>query len=144
MEKITLLSLEKHQGLYESWARFSRLYANGVDTQKRVPGYVIEAQYKCEEGYLVITSQDCPFEESNDFLLLDHVFETVAKSGIGIPYSPFLVSDHWPISKKAIRIHFNEELFYTLSIEEAWFKHKPKLVARRFSDFTTGPQALAR
>ena len=143
MEKIALLSLEKHQGPYELWPRLTRLYANGEDTQKKLPGFIIEAQYKCEEGYLVITSQDCPFEESNDFLLLNHAFEIVAKNGIGVPYSSFLINNHWPISEKAIRIHYDEELFYTLNIEKALFKRGPKLVAKRFKVFATDDQALA-
>lgn len=67
MQSITQFSLEKHDGPYESWPRLTRLFANGVDTGKKVPGFIIEAQYQCRDGYLLITSQDCLFEESNDF-----------------------------------------------------------------------------
>jgi hypothetical protein len=94
MQIISLLSLEEHSGPYEKWPRLSRLYSDGKDTGKKIPGYVIEAQYKCQHGYLVITSQDCPYEEANDFLLLNDKFDVVAKESLGLIYSSFLIYDH--------------------------------------------------
>ncbi len=47
------------------------LIVDGEASGQRVPGYVIDAQYRCAAGTLLVTSFDCLFEESNTFLLLD-------------------------------------------------------------------------
>jgi hypothetical protein len=119
MKTISSLSLEKHEGPYQKWPGSSRLYFNGMDTSKTVPGYVIEAQYQCEDGYLVITSYDCPHEESNDFVLLDDNFDVIAQNGLMVLYGSYLIENHWPISEKGLRLHYYNELFYDLLIEDA-------------------------
>lgn len=63
MERIDLFTLEKHDGPYEFWRPTTELWLNGKPTGSRIPGYVIEAQYRCGTRYLLATSWDCPFEE---------------------------------------------------------------------------------
>ncbi|MEC5385148.1 hypothetical protein VVD49_05400 [Uliginosibacterium sp. H3] len=118
MEAISILSLEKHDGEYKDWPKLTRLYCNGIDTGRKIPGYLIEAQYRCAEGYLLVTSQDCPFEESNDFLLLDAHFDLIATAGLLVPYASFLINEHWPLSDRSIRIHYYGDLFMDLAIED--------------------------
>jgi hypothetical protein len=144
MQIVSLLSLEKHAGPYEKWPRLSRLYADGKDTGKKIPGYEIVGQYKCQDGYLLITSQDCPYEETNDFLLLNDEFDVVAKNCLGLVYSSFLINDHWPISNTAIRIHYHEDLFYTLAIEKSRnvFRRRVRLVIEKFEDFRSDAKAV--
>jgi hypothetical protein len=79
LHEITTFSLEKHTGPYETWGTNSALFADGNSTGKRVPGFVIEGQYAWNGGYLLITSYDCPFEESQEFLLLDCEFRLICK-----------------------------------------------------------------
>jgi hypothetical protein len=118
MEFISQFSIEKHDGNYESWPRTSRLFFDNDDTAMRIPGYVIEAQYKCELGYLIVTSQDCLFEESNDFILLDQQLSIIGYDSLFVPYHSFLIQNHWPISESTLRLHYDNELFFDLSIDE--------------------------
>ncbi|MFT3735108.1 MAG: hypothetical protein QM776_08795 [Rhodocyclaceae bacterium] len=132
MQKISSLSLEKHEGPYEKWPRQTRLYVDGRDTQRTVPGYVIEAQYRCAAGYLLVLSQDCLFEESCDCVLLDEQFNTLAETGLGAMYSSFLLDTHWPISATCLRLHFYGNYFYDLHIETGMLFSMP--VARSLMD----------
>ena len=118
MIKIESFSLEKHSGAYQHWPRQTRLFFNGVDTGSSIPGYIIEAQYRCDAGYLLITSQDCPFEESNDFLLLSADFRVLAQEMLGVPYYSYLLHNHWPVSDDAIRLHYYQQLFMTLTVRQ--------------------------
>jgi hypothetical protein len=119
MQSISSLSLEQHEGPYEQWPSLTRLFLDGRDTQQKVPGYLIEGQYRCDAGYLLILSQDCPFEESCDGLLLDEQFNTLARTGLGAPYCSFLLNTHWPLSATSLRLHFYGDHFYDLHIETA-------------------------
>jgi hypothetical protein len=145
MEKIDYLSLEKHDGPYEAWPLVSRLFAEGKDTQWQVPGYVIEAQYRWGEYSLVITSMDCPYEESNHFLLLNSDFEIVSRRGLGTWYDTWLLANHWPVSANAVRLHYFAKTFFTLTIQASHMARLlgPKLVLDRFTDIESDPRAIA-
>jgi hypothetical protein len=78
MQKLSQFSLETHSGPYEKWPRASRLFMNGHDTKRKITGFLIEAQYICDEGFLLVTSMDCPFEETSHFTLLDKNLKTIA------------------------------------------------------------------
>lgn len=116
MKPVNAFSLEHHAGPYASWPRDTRLFLEGRDTGQRVPGYLIEAQYECFAGFLLITSQDCPFEESNDFLLLDPRYRVVARRSLGQAYGSFLLKSHEPLSETALRLTYHGDLVYTLHI----------------------------
>lgn len=59
-----------HAGPYDRWAQRTALLDEGRATGQLVPGYVIEGQYRCADGFLLMLSLDCPFDESYTFLLL--------------------------------------------------------------------------
>jgi hypothetical protein len=142
MHLIDTLSLEVHEGPYATWPLKSRLFSNGDNTGMSIPGYVIEAQYKCVQGYLVITSYDCMFEESNEFLLLDECFNIIAKKSMPVSNNIYA---HWPISDNAIRIHELNDSFYTLQIQprviQLWRQYK--LTLQRIADFQNDETCLA-
>jgi hypothetical protein len=121
MQPVTLFSLETHVGPYADWPRYTRLFLNGVETRQTVPGYVIEAQYQCSDGYLLITSQDCIYEESNDFVLLNAKLETIARASIGLMYQTYLLEKHWPISDHALGLDYGGGEVYCLSIKKKLF-----------------------
>ncbi|ACY18238.1 hypothetical protein [Haliangium ochraceum] len=64
-------SLEQHAGPYASWPLRSRLLHRGRPCGAALTGYVLEAQYRVGERCVLITSMDCPFEESYTIALLD-------------------------------------------------------------------------
>lgn len=94
------------------------LLVNGASTGTSIPGYVIEAQYACKHGYLIITSYDCPFEEANTFVLLSSSYKMLAKTQLGRWYDSLLLHAHWPLGDSALRLHYYGHQFYTLNIDE--------------------------
>jgi hypothetical protein len=125
--------LQPHDGPYKSWPTTSLLRVDGQQTGARVPGYVIEAQYESSLGDLLITSFDCPFEESNSFVLLDQAYSLIAQTELLVPYSSFLLHEHWVIDASTIGLHYHEAIVYTLRIlpPMAWLNGKPRLRLRR-------------
>ena len=121
--------LESHPGPYESWPRTTRLIVDGELTEHTVSGYVIDAQYHCPLGTLLITSYDCLFEEANSFILLNDEHRIIAKRFLGAMYDSFLLDAHWPIDEFTIALHYQTTLFYTLSVLPplAYFGRRPRL-----------------
>lgn len=109
-------SLARHEGPYENWPRKTRLFCEGLPTGTEVEGYVIEAQYRCAHGHLLITSFDCPFEESNSFTLLDARFQVLATARLLVPYGSFLLHAHWPLDDHTLQLHYEMRRFYRLRI----------------------------
>ena len=60
-------------------------------TDNRLPGYTLLHQFLLDDGYLVVTDYDCPFEECTNFILLDTKFKTRATRSLGVPYGSFLL-----------------------------------------------------
>ena len=52
----------------------------------RIDGLAIEAQIKCPTGYLVITSDDTPYEEVLHFILLNDAMERIDQLDLGKVY----------------------------------------------------------
>lgn len=131
MHPISRYALETHSGPYESWPLTSRLSIDGALSEVRVPGYVIEAQYDSPLGALLVTSYDCPFEESSSFVLLDASHRCLVIRHLGVPYSSFLLHEHWVVDAHTIALHYHESLFYTLRIvAPGWLIRRPRLQLR--------------
>jgi hypothetical protein len=107
MEPIDIFSLEKHDGPYESWPLTSELRRRGEPTGARVPGYVIEAQYRCGDRYLLATSWDCPFEEMQTFVLLSSELKVLARRDYGAAYATVWMTGHVPIGPDTVVFHCN-------------------------------------
>ena len=119
IQKIDLFSLASHSGPYEFWPLKTKLRFDGVDTSKKIPGYVIELQFRLSDYYFVITSYDCPFEESNSFILLDKTFNTLCVVSLRQPYDSFLLEDHKIINDEEIMLKYHGDYFIKLKIQPA-------------------------
>lgn len=117
MEPIQEFSFARHDGPYEQWPDRIPLLRNGVPTGARLQGYVVEAQYRCVYGNLLITSYDCPFEESNSFFLLTDEYTLLAQIRLAVPYGSYLLHAHWPVDAWQLRLHYQPRLIYTLTIK---------------------------
>lgn len=132
MQPLTRFSLETHAGPYTQWPPSSRLGVDGQLTHSRVPGYVIEAQYQCRYGVLLLTSFDCPFEESSAFTLLDAALRPIARAKLATPYHSHLLHAHWPIDALTLGLHYADSRFYTLAVvAPVWWYPRPRLRLRR-------------
>ena len=116
MERIEAFSFATNLGPQDGWPATTRLFYEHRDTGTDIPGFTIEGQYRCNDGYLLITSFDCPFEESNEFILLDNEFNKIAQHLLFAPYYSFSLHAHWPIGPRSLRLHYYTECFYTLTI----------------------------
>jgi hypothetical protein len=120
MQAIEGFSLEQHSGPYEKWPLQSRLFHDCRDTGASVPGYVIEAQYQCAQGYLLILSHDCPYEEANDFVLLSTDYKPLARRALGVPYGSYLIESHHPVAADALMLRYFGDECLRLSIRRGW------------------------
>ncbi|MFC9998154.1 hypothetical protein [Nocardia sp. NPDC127526] len=84
----------------------SRLYWRLQDTGIWVPGHLIEAQYCCDAGFLLVTSDDCPFEESSHLLLLSPRFRRRARRELRLPYESFLLHETLPLDNDRLRVEY--------------------------------------
>lgn len=143
MEAIGMFSLERHAGAYDTWPAQSRLYCDGIATATRLPGYVIEAQYAGTHGVLLVLSQDCPFEESSHFVLLDEALQVRASHALTVPYQSFLLHRHWPVGDHAIALHYHPDLVFVLEIVARRLRSGHRLRLRNVRDLAAVPGALA-
>ena len=110
MQEITLFSLQQHVGPYESWPRESELLRGGGKTGTQVPGYVIEAQYHHERGFLLVTSWDCPYEEAQTFLLLTPELRVLSAKTIGAAYASIWLKSHEPLDSHSVLFHCSNDI----------------------------------
>jgi hypothetical protein len=142
MEPVTRFSVETHSGPYEDWPRRTALLDDGRATGRTVPGYVIEGQYRCDDGYLLIMSEDCPFDESYTFLLLGNDLSQRARVTMGVP--PKLLHTHWPVSDRSVRLHFYTRIVYTLTIRRGSSWWQPDYALRLTNDGAAADDAIAQ
>lgn len=109
-------SLAKHKGPHARWPVKTALLCDGLLTGTQIEGCVIEAQYRCVAGHLLITSFDCPYEEANRFTLLDEHFQVLAAIELRVPYGSFLLNAHWPLDAHTLRLHYEMRRFFRLRI----------------------------
>jgi hypothetical protein len=130
MEPITAFSVARHEGPYETWPLRTKLFVDGRDSGTDIPGYVIEAQYKGRDYYLIVTSWDCVFEESNDFVLLDFDFKELARVQLGAWYNTFLLDQHASTDPDTIELQYAKDLRYRLSVDRdnSVWRRAPRLV----------------
>jgi hypothetical protein len=56
-------------------------------TSAHVPGIAILDQFETTAGYLLVTDQDCPFEETFHFILLDRDLHVRSNRSLGASFS---------------------------------------------------------
>ncbi|MBL8389696.1 MAG: hypothetical protein JNK17_15895 [Hydrogenophaga sp.] len=125
MQPIRGFSLEAHTGDPDTWPETSALLFEGRSTGVRIAGYQVEAQYHCRHGFLLITSFDCPYEESSHFVLLDPRFRSLATAELGALYGSLLLHAHWPLDEDSLQLHYQMRRFYRLRVRP------PKPLLRR-------------
>lgn len=117
MQPITAFTLR----VSDTEALTQPLYFNEQATGAKIAGRQLEAQYRCTlpcgtQGYLLLTSYDCPFEESTECSLLDTNFKLVASRSFSQSYHSFLLYAHWPVADNGLRLHYYDQLVWDLHI----------------------------
>lgn len=117
MQPITAFTLR----VSDTEALTQPLYFNQQVAGVNIAGRQLEAQYCCTlpngtQGYLLLTSYDCPFEESTECSLLDANFKLVASRSLSQSYHSFLLYAHWPVADNGLRLHYYDQLVWDLHI----------------------------
>jgi hypothetical protein len=122
VEPIDIFSLEKHRGPYELWPSTTALYMHGRPSGARVPGYVLEAQYRCGDRYLLGVSYDCPFEEIQTFLLLSADLKILSQKHYGCSLAIALPSvcleGHEPLGADTVIFHCDNGRDVVITVRE--------------------------
>ena len=99
-----------------NWPSRTRLFENGKEIGIRVPGYNLLHQFELKESYLLITDDDCPFEEGTNFILISKAKKILAYQILFVPYGSFnLESVEW-IDEQHLRVVFYENDHWMLTI----------------------------
>jgi hypothetical protein len=121
MERVDVFSLAKHEGPYESWPLETALLNDGRPTGTRVPGYVVEAQYRHGSRYLLVISWDCPYEEAQEILLLSEEGRILSRKHVGAPYNSVWINahnGHEVIDERSVVLHSGTDLDIVVSVRD--------------------------
>lgn len=125
MKKISKFSFKPQPGPYETWSLCSELINDGECTGKYIPGFIIGAQYSYKDLYLIVTSWDCPYEESQEFILLSKDLTVLCKKHIGHIYSTILLEDHAPVAEDQVLFHCNDDVDILVTIKSGLLHSSP-------------------
>lgn len=106
IEAISDFNLERHDGPYHTWPDATRLFFQERDTGRKLRGFTLEAQFRVDNRYLLVTSYDCPFEELTRFYLLDDRFRTLGHVWKGWAYTSWLLKAITPESPATFIVEF--------------------------------------
>jgi hypothetical protein len=90
----------------------SRVVAGGAATATVIEGVVLEAQFRSTQGFLLLTSDDTPFEEVLHVRLLDAQFRVLDGVDLGQAYHPGLLRN--------LRVSGDAELCFSFFGDDCW------------------------
>jgi hypothetical protein len=133
-------ALERHAGPYERWPSRSRLFVDGRATATRMAGYSLLHQYELDDGWLLVTDYDCPFEEVTAFTLLDPELRIVAERKIGWMYNTFLLTGLRWLDGRRLIASFGDDYRVLVTIRRRGFPLlRPRLKLQRLRRHTAIP-----
>jgi len=99
------------------WSK-NRVYFDSQKTKIITHQEIIEAQFMVNDTYyLLILSQDCIYEQTNDILLIDLKYNVIAKEFVGLMYSTFIYDGYETIDNANILLRFNGNISLLLTID---------------------------
>jgi len=121
--EVVSLALER-TGLSPKGTLLSNLLAEGRPTGIRVPGLVLEAQYRFGEEYLLFTTDDAPFEEALHIILLSPVYSAVDRLELGHPFAAGILRDLRPTASDTLQFSFfgGDLWALTLAVSPRWLR----------------------
>jgi hypothetical protein len=92
-----------------------------------VEGVTLEAQFLCSRGYLVITSDDNPYEEILHFYLLNEPGQVLDELSLGQMYHPGILRNVVPHADDRLDFSFFGSERWRLAILDRPFREPPHL-----------------
>ena len=100
----------------------SVLKISGFDKAIDCPGSVLEAQMELQNGwYLILTTEDSPYDEALHATLLDQRFEVLDQVEVSQDMTPGIIKDLKSIGDWALQFSFNRDKPYVLEINPAGY-----------------------
>lgn len=134
MVLIDRFDLERHAGEYRDWPLRTRLLAGGAPTGVTVTGYQILHQWEVDDGYLLVTDLECPYEEATTFVLLSRDLRLLAERTLSRMYDSFLLDGVEWLGPRRLAARFHGGLRYEVEIRERGFPIlRPRIGLHRVS-----------
>jgi hypothetical protein len=115
---ISEFSLESlHEGSSDSGQQ-SRLHFGRQPVTTAVSGTVLEAQYRCGDCYLLLLTEDTPYEEALHVYLVNPEFEILDVVELGIPYKLGLLTDVRVAGDRRLQFSFFGNDLWQLTVLE--------------------------
>ena len=127
-------ALQAHSDEYASWSAYSPLIIDGVLSTTKIRGYQLLHQFDTPLGFLLITDEDCPYEEATSFTLLDrHSFKRLSERTLAVPYGSFSLEDIAWLDHYRARLRFWQDDYFLLRLLPAkgFFRWRAGMVLRR-------------
>jgi hypothetical protein len=123
MKPLDVFAFRAHAGPQESWGLESELLLNGKATRKIIPGFILEAQYRCASSYLFVTSWDCG-EDSLDVILTNEDLQVLDRKSIGAMYDSTWLESHEVLAENQVLLHCDNEFLIRVTIDNGLFLHQ--------------------
>lgn len=95
----------------------STLLFGGEAVRTNFPGRILEGQYRLENGaYLVLATEDCPYEEVLHILLLDSELRLLDRIDIGLEYHGGIFENAKIIDRETLEFDFLGGLTFRLTL----------------------------
>jgi hypothetical protein len=135
MEATSTFSLVRHEGEYESWPLETELLEGGQPTGMKIPGFVLEAQYRCGDQHLFVTSWDCPFEESLTVILTNAALQVKDKKSIGAMYTSVWLERHEVVEPNQLLLHCDNGFQYKVTVAKRLKLERKEAAVSSFSAY---------
>lgn len=119
MRQVDRFRFAPYDAPYEQWPKNTELMFDGALSGRKFPGYVIEAQYAHTNGFLLVTSWDCPFEESLSFLSLSPDLDVMSELSVGAAYTSVWIERHESVDANTVIFQCNNDLEILAMVESA-------------------------
>lgn len=110
-----------------------------------VPGIILEAQYQLANNrYLILTTDDVPYEEGLHILLLDKNMTTLDQIDMGLPYQAGILKDLEIYEDNRLTFSFYNDMKFRLMIGQGgkYFSPRSAIPGVKYKNRFTGKRYL--
>lgn len=84
----------------------SRVFFDDRPLDLVIAGIVLEGQFRCRHGYLLLTTEDVPYEEGLHMTLVDPAWQVLDQLEASLPFNPGIVKDMAVAGEDELRFEF--------------------------------------
>lgn len=108
-----------------------RVALPGIDMTPWLPGFDLEAAFRCPQGgFLLFSTNDVPFEESLNIILLDGAGQMVMTRSLGAAYATGHLRDVAVIGAHAVAFSFFAGDRWVAEVASSMLKPEPRWLPR--------------